>query len=312
MEGPTILVMNHIYNRQLSYISGVMTCRSTVNGVSLGEKLSKLTVQDLEKVQENNTDNLHDNTKGLLKAISTSCKAIGHTDEAAKYAQRCCFATLDFYGLNSLFLTTTPDDECSFRVRLYAKPRDWVSALFTIYSISELFVSHKILSLHWQMLIYSPFTGMCNKIIQKLNNFPVPHRTDKSLLTWMFLLKWTISAQLTFITMLRRWLFCQFCFAKRHQTKSSRCLFSRISECHANSDGMYATMGCYKENYKGKGNTWNSCSFLCSRWGTRQENSSLPMANMGQRNKPNSMKLLVSWRHYYKGQGKKNILQTDW
>jgi hypothetical protein len=86
MEGPTILVMNHIYNRQLSYISGVMTCRSTVNGVSQGEKLSKLTVQDLEKVQENNTDNLHDNTKGLLKAISTSCKAMGHTDEAAKYA----------------------------------------------------------------------------------------------------------------------------------------------------------------------------------------------------------------------------------
>jgi hypothetical protein len=51
-----------------------------------GEKLSKLTVKDLEKVQENNTDNLHDNTNGLLKAISMSCKAMGHTDEAAKYA----------------------------------------------------------------------------------------------------------------------------------------------------------------------------------------------------------------------------------
>jgi hypothetical protein len=50
----------------------------------LGEKLSKLTVEDLELVQENNTDNLHDNTKGLLKAISTSYKAMGHTDKAAK------------------------------------------------------------------------------------------------------------------------------------------------------------------------------------------------------------------------------------
>jgi hypothetical protein len=101
-----------------------MTCRSTVNGVSLGGKLSKLTVQDLEKVQENNTDNLLENTKGLLKAISTSCKAMGHTDKAAKYIQHCCFAMLDYYRLNSLFLTTTPDDECSFRVRLYARPRD--------------------------------------------------------------------------------------------------------------------------------------------------------------------------------------------
>jgi hypothetical protein len=86
MEGPTILVMNHIYNRQMSYISGVMTCRSMVNGVSLGEKLSKLTVGDLELVQENNTDNLHENTKRLLKAISTSFKAMRHTDKAAKYA----------------------------------------------------------------------------------------------------------------------------------------------------------------------------------------------------------------------------------
>jgi hypothetical protein len=119
-----------------------------VNGVSLGEKLSKLTVQDLEKVKENNTDNLHEKTKGLLKAISTSCKAMGHTDKAAKYARRCCLAMLDYYRLSSLFITTTPDDECSFRVRLYAKQHDWVSALFTIYSISELFVSYKIFSLH--------------------------------------------------------------------------------------------------------------------------------------------------------------------
>jgi hypothetical protein len=86
--------------------------------------------------------------KGLLKAISMSCKTMGHTDKAAKYARHCCFAMLDYYGLNSLFLTTTTDDECSFRVRLYAKPHDWVSALFTIHSISELFVSYKIFSLH--------------------------------------------------------------------------------------------------------------------------------------------------------------------
>ncbi len=51
-----------------------------MNGVSLGEKLSKLRVDDLEQVQENNTDNLNENRKGLLKAISTSCKAMGHTN----------------------------------------------------------------------------------------------------------------------------------------------------------------------------------------------------------------------------------------
>jgi hypothetical protein len=35
MEGPTNLVMNHIYNRKMSYKNGVMTCRSSVDGVFL-------------------------------------------------------------------------------------------------------------------------------------------------------------------------------------------------------------------------------------------------------------------------------------
>jgi hypothetical protein len=132
MEGPIILVLNHINSRQMSYMSGVMTCRSTVNGVSLGDRLSSLTIKDLQLVTNKNTANLNKSTKGLLKAISTSCKAMGHTDEAAKYIRRCCLAMLDHYGLNSLFLTTTPDDECSFRVRLYAKPGDWVSTMFNL------------------------------------------------------------------------------------------------------------------------------------------------------------------------------------
>ena len=42
MEGPTVLVMNHIYNRYMSYKSGVMTCRLSVDGIPLGERLSTL------------------------------------------------------------------------------------------------------------------------------------------------------------------------------------------------------------------------------------------------------------------------------
>jgi hypothetical protein len=127
MEGPTVLVMNHIYNRRMSYMSGVMTCRSSVNGVPLGERLSTLSTENLEKIDEHNFDTLDSNTKDFLKAIKTSCQSVGHSEEAAKYARRKCFAMLDFFGLNSLFLSTTPDDECSFRVRLYTKPQNWVS-----------------------------------------------------------------------------------------------------------------------------------------------------------------------------------------
>ncbi len=49
MEGPTILVMNHIYNRQMSYKTGVMTCRSTIDGIPLGEKLSPYRQKTLSK-----------------------------------------------------------------------------------------------------------------------------------------------------------------------------------------------------------------------------------------------------------------------
>ena len=80
-----------------------------------------------EQIDDNNNDNLNATTKGFLRAISTTCKAMGHTEQAAKDARRRCFAMVDFFGLNSLFMSTTPDDECSFRVRLYYKPHYWVS-----------------------------------------------------------------------------------------------------------------------------------------------------------------------------------------
>ncbi len=63
MEGPTILVMNHIYNRQMSYKTGVMTCRSSIDGIQLGEILSTLSTEDFEQIKDNNNDNLYATTK---------------------------------------------------------------------------------------------------------------------------------------------------------------------------------------------------------------------------------------------------------
>ncbi len=76
IEGPTILVMNHIYNRQMSYKNGVMTCRSTIDGIPLGEKLSTLSTEDFEQINDNNNDNMNATTKSVLRAISTTCKAM--------------------------------------------------------------------------------------------------------------------------------------------------------------------------------------------------------------------------------------------
>ncbi len=48
MEGPTILVLNHIYNRQISYKTGAMTCRSSIDGIPLGEKVTTLSTDYFE------------------------------------------------------------------------------------------------------------------------------------------------------------------------------------------------------------------------------------------------------------------------
>ena len=131
MRGDVILVMNHMYGRQVSYKSGVMTSRSNVRGETLGEKFSQIPADELEKAA--NTENVNDPklspmVKQLMKSIFTSCKALGHTPEAAQFARRSCFSMQDYFGLNSVFITITPDDECNFRIKLLTRPGEKVSS----------------------------------------------------------------------------------------------------------------------------------------------------------------------------------------
>jgi hypothetical protein len=130
MESPTILILDQMYNRNRSYNKGVITMRSNIDGITLGEQLSKISMRDLEQIKDDKTDHLNPTTKRFLNAIYTSCAAQGHTPEAAKHARREAFAMLDHFGLNRLFVTTTPDDECNMRVQIYTKPRNWVSLHF--------------------------------------------------------------------------------------------------------------------------------------------------------------------------------------
>ena len=83
MRGDVILVLNHIYGRQLSYKSGVMTSRSNVGGELLGEKFSKIPVEDLQEAADETNSKQSNLVTKLMKSISTSCRALGHTPEAA-------------------------------------------------------------------------------------------------------------------------------------------------------------------------------------------------------------------------------------
>ena len=127
MRGDAVLVLHHMYARQLSFKSGVITCRSNIGGTTMGERFANLSASQLQSMLEKKETDLDTETRQLIKGISTSCRSLGYTPEAAKHARRNGFAYQDYFGLNSVFVTISPCDECSFRVRLFANPGEKVS-----------------------------------------------------------------------------------------------------------------------------------------------------------------------------------------
>ena len=127
MRGDAILVLGHMYGRMLTYRSGVIICWSSIDGVTLGKTLSRFTSEHFT-----NTSPTNEAMDSLLKAITTSIQALGHTPEAAQFARKCYSALIDHFGLNSLFFSITPDNLCSFCVWLYANAAKFVSSMSVI------------------------------------------------------------------------------------------------------------------------------------------------------------------------------------
>ena len=148
MRAEFVLLSYSILNRILSYKSALIKCRPIVddNGTAAAEAIAKMTVSQIEaamKQDEDGTPVLEQNNSHattFLKAVSTSCRSMGHTKEAAQYARRKCFALQDYFSMHSLFFTITVDDECSFRIRLYANAGEKVSHItvrITVYPMSD-------------------------------------------------------------------------------------------------------------------------------------------------------------------------------
>ena len=119
-----------MYSRQLSYESGVMTCRNKHNDSNFISTIRTLRARDFEEREGNRNPQRNPRVESVIKSITTSCKSMAHTAEAAADARKKQFAMMDHFGLNSIFLTITPDDECSFRVRLYAEPDEEVCSIY--------------------------------------------------------------------------------------------------------------------------------------------------------------------------------------
>ena len=117
-----VLVVTSMYARMLAFDTGFIKCKAKVNGATLAERVSNLTPEDISRAAARRDDVLPvGGTSGqFLNAVSTSCRSIGYTNEAAAEGRRKFFAMGDYFGESSLFLSITPDDQNSLRVKLYA------------------------------------------------------------------------------------------------------------------------------------------------------------------------------------------------
>jgi hypothetical protein len=110
--------------------------------------LSTLSTEDFEQIDDNNNDNMNATTKSFLRRkISTTCKAMGHTDQAAKDARRCCFAKPIYQNIpiwnTSIMVDNSKDSfrwETIFRVFPEWNNPFILLFVFVIFSKLELFV----------------------------------------------------------------------------------------------------------------------------------------------------------------------------
>jgi hypothetical protein len=91
-----------------------MTCRNQISGNDFGKSLTRVTAKDFEQSASNPDHATNSNVQHIVKSVTTKCNSLGHTAEASQDVRKEQFAMMDHFGLDSLYLTITPDDKCRF------------------------------------------------------------------------------------------------------------------------------------------------------------------------------------------------------
>ena len=80
MTAEVVLVLHQLFSRQLSYETGIMTCRSQNPREDFRKTLSRLTTKDFELHATNSKQTLSNNVEHIVKAITTKCKSLAQTE----------------------------------------------------------------------------------------------------------------------------------------------------------------------------------------------------------------------------------------
>ncbi len=173
-----VLAISSMLMRSKAFNSGIIKCRTKERGVTLAEKFSRLTEQEVALAADRADTGLNaGGTAGrFLSAVSTSCRPLGHSNEAAEYARRQFMAYCDRFGMPNLFVTVTPDDSMSFRIKVFARSGQTVPLPSFSWSDEEC-----VLDLAVREKIRTSYPGLCSLDFQSLMDF-----------MWKFLIGWDV------------------------------------------------------------------------------------------------------------------------
>jgi hypothetical protein len=154
--------------RRMAFKTGIIKCKSGQRGASLAEQFSVLTADQVSAATARADTGLGmSGTAGrFLSAVSTSCRPQGHSKEAAMVARRKLMAFCDLFGIPNLFVTVTPDDSVSFRIKIFARGGDAVSLPSLNWSDQECIVDLQV-----RETIRAKYPGMCSLEFQSVMDF---------------------------------------------------------------------------------------------------------------------------------------------
>ena len=127
MRADFILVICSIYQSLECYSRAIINCRSPFNSSTVGDEVSKLSLEQLTQATKSVLDGVQPANRSvqqLFSSVRGSCSSVGQSNEAAKVARKKYFSLWHMFGSPSVFFTVSPCDECSFRVRIYANTHD--------------------------------------------------------------------------------------------------------------------------------------------------------------------------------------------
>ena len=160
MRADFLLVVCSLYQSMRCFTNAVISCRSSWNRSTVGDEVSKLSLEQLKQATRRVLDGIQpsDTMQRLFSSVSASCRSVGQSNEAAKIARKKYFSLWHRFGSPSIFFTVSPCDECSFRVRLYSNS----DCSHCIPSTSEIMsLQNCVLDLEFRKKIRSTYPGAC-------------------------------------------------------------------------------------------------------------------------------------------------------